>query len=117
MLDYAQTMSLGADRYHHELTALAEAGIPATFTQTGGMNAALQAILDGGAVLLVTDFDDTLAWDRADQQGWAVGLYPDPDSQDPIAFQATQDVSTEALTDLVRAVLAEGVRNASRPPT
>lgn len=38
MLNYDDTMRLGAHRYADALTALTKAGIPAAFTQTGGMN-------------------------------------------------------------------------------
>ncbi len=68
-------MRRGALAYQAEIQVLQAAGIPVAFTQTGAMNAALEAVLDGGAVLLVTDAEDRLAWDRAEQQGWAAGVY------------------------------------------
>ncbi len=46
MLNYDETMRLGAHRYADALTALTKAGIHAAFTQTGGMNAAMCAVLE-----------------------------------------------------------------------
>ena len=65
MLTYDVTMQIGAARYRDVLDALAAAGLPGEFIQTGGMNAALLVHLDGGQVLLITDTDDALPWDRA----------------------------------------------------
>ena len=55
MLSYDETMSRGAAEYEDVLRRLARAGFPATFTQTGGMNAALDVTLEGGYFLLITD--------------------------------------------------------------
>jgi len=55
---------------------LGRLGLNAAFTQTGGMNAALEIHLDGGAHLLVTDADDSLPWSADDlhRMGrWPVG--------------------------------------------
>jgi hypothetical protein len=70
-------MRIGAGRYQDVLAALAAAGLTGRFTQTGGMNAALKVTLEGGRVLLITDADEALSWDRAEQHGWGVGLYAD----------------------------------------
>jgi len=112
MPDYDSTMREGAHVYREELDALRAAGIAAAFIQTGGMNAALEAILDGGAVLLITDAEDSLSWDRAEQRGWGVGLYRDSDEQSPDVFDTSDDTSAQALLDLVRRVLADAVRPA-----
>jgi hypothetical protein len=105
---YDQAMADGEARYCDALDRLEEAGLPATFTQTGGMNAALQVLLDGGHTLLVTDAQCPLPWDRNEQRGWGVGLYP-PDRPggdgECLAFDSTSDSSLEALAPLARRVL------------
>ncbi len=78
------------------------------FTQTGGMNAALEVQLDSGHTLLVTDAEDALSWERSEHQGWGVGLYP-PDQADTdgecLAFGSTGDGTAAALLPLVDEVL------------
>jgi hypothetical protein len=109
-------MAIGSASYRHALERLAAAGIPATFTQTGGMCAALEASLEGGYTLLITDADDVLPWEPSQRQGWGVGLYR-PDNQhdeDPVAFGNTRDSSLAALLPLVRTVLAAGVQEELR---
>lgn len=110
MLTFDETMDLGAERYRDVLEILAGAGLPATFTQTGGMCAAIEVVLDGGRVLLVTDADDSLSWDRETHLGWGAGLYrPDGDGSylddGPLAYDTTDDGSPRALVPLVRSVL------------
>ena len=68
---YAAAMAHGAAQYADVITALDEAGLPTVFTQTGGMCAALEMTLETGGHVLVTDAEDTLAWDRG--QHAAVG--------------------------------------------
>lgn len=113
MLSYDQTMTIGSDRYRDVLDQLSAAGFGATFTQTGGMNAALEVLLDGGHTLLITDAEDTLSWERADHQGWGVGLYP-PDRANTggecLAFDSTDDGSPQALLPLMQKVLDSYVR-------
>ncbi len=113
MLDYDTTMAIGAERYWDVLALLAKAGPGATFTQTGGMNAALEVLLDGHT-LLITDAQDSLSWDRKEHQGWGVGLYP-PDQANTdgecLAFDSTDDGSPEALVPLARSVLSEFARS------
>lgn len=113
MLSYEATLTVGASRYRDILEVLRGAGLDATFIQTGGMNAALEVLLEGGSTLLVTDAEDSLAWDREEHQGWGVGLYP-PDRANNdgqcLAFESTDDGSPAALVPLARAVLAGYVR-------
>jgi len=52
---HQDTLQVGQCRYQDVLHLLARAGMAATFTQTGGMNAAFEIVLDGGHTLLVTD--------------------------------------------------------------
>ena len=105
---YAEAMNAGRAQYRDVLSALATVGLFAEFTQTGGMCAAIDAVLDGGAVLLVTDAEDTLAWDRAEHHGWYVVLWPrgyqDTDAA-PLAEASTPDGSVAALLALVAEVL------------
>lgn len=116
MLDYDTTMALGQARYQDVLDHLREAGLFGTFTQTGGMCAALEVLLDGGHTLLITDAEDTLAWERDEHAGWGVGLYP-PDQANTdgecLAFDSTDAGQPSALVPLVGRVL-EQVRQAAR---
>lgn len=104
MIDYDATLQLGAQRYRDVLDLLAASGLTASFTQTGGMNAALEVLLDGGHTLLITDAEDSLAWDREEHHGWGVGLYP-PDQANTdgecLAFDSTDDGAPQALPALV----------------
>jgi hypothetical protein len=110
VLTYEETMAIGRAQYQDVLDALAGDGLPAEFTQTGGMNAALQVSLEGGWSLLVTDAEDSLSWARAEQQGWGVGLYAPEHAFDGEcrAWSSTPDGSLTAL----RACVEEVLRNA-----
>ena len=111
MLTYEETMALGQSQYQDVLDGLSAAGLPATFTQTGGMNAALQISLDGGWRLLVTDAEDSLSWARAEQQGWGVGLYAPEHAFDGEcrAWATTPDSSLTALRTVIEEVLRSAV--------
>lgn len=113
MLDYDTTMSIGRTAYQDVLDQLQDAGFGAAFTQTGGMNAALEVMLDGGYTLLITDGEDSLSWDRQEHRGWGVGLYP-PDQANTggecMAFCSTSDGSVPALLVLADQVLRDYVR-------
>lgn len=115
VLDYDTTMDIGKSRYQDVLDQLGSAGLGATFTQTGGMNAALEVVLDSGHALLITDAEDSLSWDRQEHRGWGVGLYP-PDHAneggDCLAFDSTDDGSPAALLPLAQSVLDRYVRSA-----
>jgi hypothetical protein len=108
---YEQEMSDGEREYRDVLAALHRAGIPASFTQTGGMNAALDATLEGGAFLLVTGTEGSLPWRRAYLRGWTVGVYANDGSPEPIAIASTGSAHTTALLGAVRQVLG------ARPPS
>lgn len=116
MLDYDTTMKIGQTRYQDVLNLLEEQGLGGTFTQTGGMCAALEVVLDGGHTLLITDAEDTLSWDRSEHRGWGVGLYP-PDQANTdgecLEFDSTEDGSLTALVPLVHRVL-DAYRRRSR---
>lgn len=115
MLDYQTTMSIGADRYSDVLGQLASSGLPASFTQTGGMCEAIEVRLDGGSTLLITDAEDSLSWDRDQHRGWGVGLYPPASAYDagPSVFDSTDDGGVPAVLDLVRSVLDTAVRSSA----
>jgi hypothetical protein len=110
-MTYEQTMAAGARQYRDVIEGLAAAGLPATFTQTGGMNAALEVLLDGGHALLVTDAEDSLSWARAEQAGWGVGLYARGEQYDGqcLAWACTADTSMAALQAVIGEVLRAGV--------
>ena len=107
-------MRIGAERYAPVTRALAEAGWPATFTQTGGMSLALQITLEGGHQVLVTDVEDCLSWDPRDNAGWGVGFHPDPErpelGEGPYAFASAEGRSVATLVDLVCCVVKAGTR-------
>lgn len=105
MYDYDKVMRLGAGEYVDVLDALRGLGLPAEFVQTGGMNAAIEAVLEGGRRLLVADDEDPLAWTRADHRGWSVGLYPAGEGADPLSFDTTANGNVEALVVLVDRVM------------
>lgn len=113
MLDYETTMTVGATRYQDVLDHLAGSGLRASFTQTGGMNAAIEIMLDGGYTVLVTDAEDSLAWDRDEHRGWGVGLYP-PDQANTdgqcLAFDSSDDGTPQSLPTLVRTLLRRFTR-------
>lgn len=102
-----EAMAYGTVQYADAIAHLNDAGLPTAFTQTGGMCAALEVTLEGGQTLLITDGEDTLAWDRTAHQGWSVGRYPRESEYDdePLAFESSDDGSLPALLPLVRVVL------------
>lgn len=102
---YNRALAAGAEEYRDVLDLLKTAGIDAQFTQTGGMCAAIEAALENGTSLLITDFEDTLSWERDTHHGWGVGLYDSNEWQDALVFEATEDSSLEALLPLIEAVL------------
>lgn len=108
MLDYDTTMRIGQTRYQDVLDLLEAQGLGGAFTQTGGMNAALEVLLDSGHTLLITDAEDTLSWDREEHRGWGVGLYP-PDQANTdgecLAFDSSDDGEPSALPPLIHKVL------------
>jgi len=107
MLDYDAAMATGQAAYQDALDVLKAEGLPGTFTQTGGMCAALEVALEAGCSLLLTEADGPLAWDRAEHSGWGVGLYgPGRRHEEPLAFDCTTDGSVDILPSLVRSVLA-----------
>ena len=114
MLDHDTTMAAGQAHYRDVLDELAAAGLDGVFTQTGGMCAAIEVLLDGGHTLLVTDAEDALSWDRGDHRGWAVGLYPPGGAHNdgPVVFDTATDGSPRALVDLARRVLLTPIRGA-----
>lgn len=117
MRDIQAAMDLGTDRYRDVIDALNAQGLPTTFTQTGGMNAALEVLLETGAYLLVTDAGDSLSWDRGTQQGWGVGLYRSGSEGDdgPQRFEEDEgSTSTETLLGLVRQMLRPAGRGTQR---
>lgn len=106
MMSYDETMAWGAAQYADVLAALEEKGLPATFTQTGGMCAAIEVQLETGRTLLITDAEDTLSWARVEHEGWGVGLYPAGEGNDgPLAFDQTEGSDMAALFDLIGAVM------------
>lgn len=100
-------MREGARQYQDVIDLMTTIGYATTFTQTGGMNAALEVALDDGRTLLITDAEDSLSWERSEHRGWGVGLYPRPDDIDngPLAFETSEDGSLEALPPVIESVL------------
>lgn len=107
-MTYEETMRYGAVQYADATTALAAAGLPAEFLQTGGMCAALMVTLEAGWYLLVTDLEDTLSWERSEHAGWWVGLYPPEDSRvadGPVRWLESDDGGVPELVRLAEDVL------------
>jgi len=103
---YDRAMLAGALEYYDVINHLDSEGLPTTFIQTGGMNAALQVQLKGGPVLLITDQDDSLAWVRDEHQGWGVGLYASETSENgAIRFRSTEGSSLDALLEVIHDVM------------
>lgn len=105
-MSYEETMAWGADQYRDVIDTLNAEGLPATFIQTGGMNAGIEVQLKTGDTLLITDGEDSLAWVRADHEGWWVGLTQAGDHTDgPLRYGQVADGGVSALLALVREVL------------
>lgn len=105
-MNYEETMVWGADQYADVLAALGEKGLPAPFTQTGGMCAAIEVQLETGHTLLVTDAEDSLGWARAEHDGWGVGLYrPGEHTDGALAYGQVDDCNIAALPVLVGEVM------------
>lgn len=111
---YQHAMRYGHDQYRDVIDHLTASGLPAEFTQTGGMCAALHVALPDGRYLLICDAEDTLSWEREEHSGWSVGLYPPDDSVpdeewtgEPSAFVTDPDGSLGALLPLIRRVLPD----------
>jgi len=103
---YEAQMHAGKGEYGDVLAELTSLGLPAEFTQTGGLNAAIEVQLETGAHLLITDTEDSLSWRRADQHGWSVGLYLDPERDDgPEQFESSEANDVETLVTLIKTVL------------
>lgn len=104
---YEATMMAGAAQYQDVIDALNEAGLPTSFIETGGMNAALEVQLEAGETLLITDAEDAPPWDRADQEGRSVGRYVREGEYDdgPIAFATAPNTQLAALERLLHSVL------------
>lgn len=105
MMTYEETMAYGAAQYADVLQLLRQSGLPAKFVQTGGMNAAISVTLEAGFYLLITDEEDTLAWERSEHRGWYAGLYPPEDGAEPHRWETTEASSATALMSLVDLVL------------
>ncbi|MDN5803026.1 MAG: hypothetical protein L0H26_00305 [Microlunatus sp.] len=115
-MSYDETMAWGAGQYADVLGALEEKGLPATFTQTGGMCAAIEVQLETGRTLLITDAEDTLSWARVEHEGWGVGLYPAGDDHDgPLAFEQIESSDLPALLDLIGTVMFGPGQGVSAP--
>jgi hypothetical protein len=109
IMNYEETMQYGESQYRDVIDALRDRGLIFSFTQTGGMTAALEAVLDGGASLLITDAEDGLSWERRRHVGWAVGLYTELEDRDePLAFASSDDGDVPTLLSLVNEVLRAG---------
>lgn len=111
---YQQAMAYGHEQYRDVIDHLTGSALPAEFTQTGGMCAALRVALPDGRYLLICDAEDTLSWDREEHTGWSVGLYRPDDcvppgdwTGEPVSFVQSADGSLGALLPLIRRVLPD----------
>lgn len=105
-MTYAETMAWGADQYRDVLDRLDGEGMPANFTQTGGMCAAIEVQLETGHTLLITDAEDSLAWAREEHDGWGAGLYEAGEHTDgPLAYGQVPENDVQALMVLLGDVM------------
>ncbi len=110
-MNFEETIRYGESQYSDVIITLAQHGLEVSFTQTGGMNAALEATLDGGAYLMITDEEESLAWERPQHAGWGVSLYRDiEDREEPLAYTSSSQGDVLTLVALVRTVLDAGSR-------
>ena len=112
MLSYEETMEVGRAESADVIQELTANGLPTEFTQTGGMNAALEVRLDGGYSILVTEADDSLSWSRAEHRDWGAALYPPSEQYDGecLAGAPSGDGSVAGLRALVQELLTEAVQ-------
>ncbi|GAA4807983.1 hypothetical protein GCM10023200_52070 [Actinomycetospora chlora] len=107
MMDVREAMQVGEASYATQLGELRRAGFAASFTQTGGMCAALEIVLERG-YLLVTNSEDELPWSPEELRGWGVGYYECEDvSEGPVVFVETPRTDARALVASVVACLRE----------
>lgn len=109
---YNRQMARGASEYADVIKVLETLGLPTIFTQTGGMNAALEVQLETGETLLVTDYEDVLPWERSALSGWAVGRYQagEAAADGAVDFASTPDTSLRGLVGLIDIVLSRTQR-------
>ncbi|OFV75138.1 hypothetical protein [Rhodococcus erythropolis] len=98
---YGQSIEYGTLQYLDVLDLLSSIGYRATFTQTGGMSAAIELAIDENKFALITDADGPLAWEREDHHGWAVGVYEYQDTSDAVTYESTTNSSVEALMGIL----------------
>ena len=106
-MDVRDAMRVGASRYEDVLLELRRLGLSGKFTQTGGMCAAIEVPLERG-YLLVTDWCDSLPWDRELVEAWGVGYYRSQDvSEGPLAFAASENPDLSSLESAIVECIAE----------
>lgn len=110
MDEYREALEYGTKQYADVFALLADHGFQASFTQTGGMCAAIELYVDEDRFALVTEDDGPLEWERSEHRGWAVGVYEKADTSDAVIFETVPDDSPAALLTLlasVRTLLAQ----------
>jgi len=103
--DYDIAMRVAAAEYEKVTSALRSYGYHASVTQTGGMCLAIEITLPNNHHVLVTDHCDPLPWSRDEQEGWAVGIYPDNGGDATSLWLCETDTSIELLLEGLRHVL------------
>jgi hypothetical protein len=74
-------------------TLRVEVNVNFDITQTGGMCLAIECPLpDQKKYILITDYEEILPWDRAEQRGWTVGAYDWPDPDDEYDAESFEEV-------------------------
>lgn len=97
---YEAAMVEAAATYADVIQAIRALELPARIEQTGGMS--LAVVWEGrGVDWLLTDYEDSLPWDRSLLTGWTVGRYTDRESGSPDSYEQTTDVRVEAAVELV----------------
>ncbi|QOW01677.1 hypothetical protein [Rhodococcus pyridinivorans] len=110
MAKYKEVLEYGTKQYADVFSLLAANGFQASFTQTGGMCAAIELCIDEERFALITEDDGPLEWERFEHHGWAVGVYNKADTSDAVILETVPDASPTALVTLlvsVRTLLAQ----------
>jgi hypothetical protein len=103
---YDQAMAEAEATYADVTDALRQLEVPARIEQTGGMCLAIQWETRNGYYML-TDFEDSLPWDREQLTGWTLGRY-DEEGDVVGDYAQVEDPSVEAAVELVvRTVLGD----------
>lgn len=96
---YNTDMDRATATYADVIAALRQLEVPARMEQTGGMCLAIMWEHPRGYCML-TDYEDSLPWDRQHHEGWTFGVY-DEETNPLTDIAQTLDPSVEGAVVLV----------------